>query len=82
MDISKDVMLDNTKPNQDVIHLIIPKNTVIQLADQVNKNGQASTVLMKFDFGTGKWDLCLHPVHRWVDVFRQVMVMEKKILVK
>ena len=53
MDISKDVMLDNTKPNQDVIYLIIPKNTVIQLADQVNKNGQASTVLMKFDFGTG-----------------------------
>ena len=28
----------------------ISKNTVIQLADQVNKNGQVSTGLMKFDF--------------------------------
>ena len=39
IDISKDVMVDNTKPDKDVIHVMMPKNTVIQLADQVNKNG-------------------------------------------
>ena len=53
IDISKDVMLDNTNPSKDVIHVMIPKNTVIQLADQVNKNGQASTGLMKFTLQPG-----------------------------
>jgi hypothetical protein len=27
---------------EDVIHFMLPKNTVMQIADQVNKNGQAS----------------------------------------
>jgi hypothetical protein len=53
IDISKDVMLDNTNPNKDVIHVMMPKNTVVQLADQVNKNGQASTGLMKFTLQPG-----------------------------
>ena len=53
IDVSKDVMLDNTKPDKDVIHVMLPKNTVIQLADQVNKNGQASTGLMKFTLQPG-----------------------------
>ena len=53
IDISKDVMVDNTKPDKDVIHVMIPKNTVIQLADQVNKNGQASAGLMKFTLQPG-----------------------------
>ena len=53
IDISKDVMLDNTNPSKDVIHVMMPKNTVIQLADQVNKNGQASTGLMKFTLQPG-----------------------------
>jgi hypothetical protein len=37
IDISKDVMVDNTNPKKDIIHVMIPKNTLIQLADQVNK---------------------------------------------
>jgi hypothetical protein len=53
IDISKDVMLDNTNPSKDVIHVMIPKNTVIQLADQVNKSGQASAGLMKFTLQPG-----------------------------
>ena len=53
IDVSKDVMLDNTNPNKDVIHVMIPKNAVIQLADQVNKNGQASAGLMKFTLQPG-----------------------------
>jgi hypothetical protein len=53
IDISKDVVLDNTKPDKDVIHVMLPKNTVIQLADQVNKNGKASAGLMKFTLQPG-----------------------------
>ena len=53
IDISKDVMVDNTNPQKDVIHVMIPKNNLIQLADQVNKNGQASTGLMKFTLQPG-----------------------------
>jgi hypothetical protein len=53
IDISKDVMVDNTSPEKDVIHVMIPKNNLVQLADQVNKNGQASTGLMKFTLQPG-----------------------------
>jgi hypothetical protein len=53
IDISKNVMLDNTNPRRDVIHVMIPKNNLLQLADQVNKNGQASTGLMKFTLQPG-----------------------------
>jgi hypothetical protein len=54
VDISKNVMLDNTNPKKDIIHVMIPKNNLIQLADQVNKNGQASTGLMKFTLQPGR----------------------------
>jgi hypothetical protein len=53
IDISKNVMVDNTNPEKDVIHVIIPKNTLVQLADQVNKSGQASIGLMKFTLQPG-----------------------------
>ena len=53
IDISNDVMLDNTNPDKDVIHVMIPKDTLIQLADKVNKNGQASTGLMEFTLQPG-----------------------------
>src|SRR5918912_1064009 len=53
IDISKDVAVDNTNPQKDVIHVMIPKNNLVQLADQVNKNGQASTGLMKFTLQPG-----------------------------
>jgi hypothetical protein len=53
IDISKDVMVDNTNPQKDVIHVMIPKNNLVQLADQVNKDGQASTGLMKFTLQPG-----------------------------
>jgi len=46
-------MVDNTKPDKDVIHFMMPKNTVIQLADRVNKNGQAFAGLMKFTLQPG-----------------------------
>jgi len=48
IDVSKDLMLDNSNPNRDVIHVMIPKNDLVGIADQVNKNAQASNGLMKF----------------------------------
>src|ERR687886_3008651 len=53
IDISKNVMVDNSNPQKDVIHIMIPKNNLIQLADQVNKNGQAFTGLMRFTLQPG-----------------------------
>jgi plastocyanin len=48
IDVSKDLMLDNSNPNRDVIHVMIPKNDLVGIADQVNKNTQTSNGLMKF----------------------------------
>ncbi|MFL6411229.1 MAG: hypothetical protein ACJ71K_08305 [Nitrososphaeraceae archaeon] len=59
IDISKDVVVDNTNPEKDVIHVMIPKNNLVQLADQVNKNGQASTGLMKFTLQPGKMSMLM-----------------------
>jgi hypothetical protein len=53
IDISKNVMVDNSNPQKDVIHIMIPKNNLIQLADQVNKNGHVYTGLMKFTLQPG-----------------------------
>ena len=61
IDISKDVMVDNTNPQKDVIHVMIPKNNIVQLADQVNKNGQASTGLMKFTLQPGGMSMSMSP---------------------
>ncbi|HET7149094.1 MAG TPA: plastocyanin/azurin family copper-binding protein [Candidatus Nitrosopolaris sp.] len=48
IDVSKDLMLDNSNPKRDVIHVMIPKNDLVVISDQVNKNAQAADGLMKF----------------------------------
>jgi hypothetical protein len=58
IDVTKHVVLDDTDPQKDVIHFMIPKPTVIQIAEQVNnKNGQASASssdeLMRFTLQPG-----------------------------
>ena len=53
IDVTKNIVLDNSKPQNDVIHFMLPKNTVMQVADQVNKNGQASIPLMTFTLQPG-----------------------------
>jgi plastocyanin len=53
IDVTKNLMLDNSNPQRDVLHFMLPKNTVMQVADQVNKNGQASTPLMTFTLQPG-----------------------------
>jgi hypothetical protein len=49
INVSKDIMIDPSQPDKDVIHVMLPKDTIIQLANQVNKNGgQGSSNLMNF----------------------------------
>ena len=54
INVSKDLMVDNSNPNRDIIHVMIPKNDLVQIADQVNKNAQASNGLMKFTLQPAK----------------------------
>jgi hypothetical protein len=53
VDVSKNIMIDDTKRNMDIIHFMLPKNQLIQVADEVNKNSQASSELMKFALQPG-----------------------------
>ena len=53
IDVTKHLVLDSSKPQKDVLHFMLPKNTVMQVADQVNKNGQASTPLITFTLQPG-----------------------------
>jgi hypothetical protein len=55
IDVTKNVVLDDTDPQKDVIHFMIPKTRVIQIAEQVNnKSEQAvSDELMKFTLQPG-----------------------------
>jgi hypothetical protein len=55
IDVTKHVMLDDTDPQKDIIHFMIPKNRIIQIAEQVNnKSEQAvSDELMKFTLQPG-----------------------------
>lgn len=48
VNISRNVMLDNSNSKADVIHVMLPKNDLIALADQVIKDGQASNGTMSF----------------------------------
>jgi len=48
MDVTKNLMLDDSNPKKNVIHFMLPKTVVIQLAEEVNKDGQAYDELMKF----------------------------------
>jgi hypothetical protein len=53
IDVTKNIVVDNSNPQKDVIHFMLPKDTVLQIAEQVNKNGQASTPLMTFTLQPG-----------------------------
>ena len=48
IDVTKNLMLDDSNNTKNVIHFMLPKPVVMQIAEQVNKNGQASTKLMQF----------------------------------
>ena len=41
IDVTKDLMIDPTNTTKDAVHFMIPKPVVMQIAEQVNKSGQA-----------------------------------------
>jgi hypothetical protein len=58
IDVTKNIVLDDTDPQKDVIHFMLPKPEVIKIAEHVNNNtGQAvsssSDELMKFTLQPG-----------------------------
>jgi hypothetical protein len=48
MNVTKNLMLDPTNRTKDVVHFMIPKPVVLEIAQQVTKSGQAKDGLMKF----------------------------------
>jgi hypothetical protein len=48
IDVSKSLMLDNSNPKKDVIHIMLSKNQIIQSADKLSKSGQPNAELMRF----------------------------------
>jgi hypothetical protein len=48
MNVTKNLMLDPTNSTKDVVHFMIPKPVVMEIAQQVTKSGQAGGGLMKF----------------------------------
>jgi hypothetical protein len=48
MNVTKDLMIDPTNSTKDVVHFMIPKPVVMEIAKQVNKSGQAGDRIMKF----------------------------------
>jgi hypothetical protein len=53
IDVSKQLMLDNSNPEENIIHFMLPKDKLVSLAEQVNNNSQSSMGLMKFALKPG-----------------------------
>jgi hypothetical protein len=54
INISKNVVVDNSNPKTYVIHVMLPKNDLLRLADQVNKSGEVASGIMSFTVQLGK----------------------------
>ena len=48
IDVSKQLVLDNSNTKVDVIHFMLPKDKLVSLAEQMANNSQSSMDLMKF----------------------------------
>jgi hypothetical protein len=48
IDISKSVMIDNSNPKKDVIHIMLSKNQIIQAAEELTKSRHTDADLIKF----------------------------------
>jgi hypothetical protein len=48
IDVTKNLMVDPSNSTKNVIHFMLPKPAVIQIAEEVNSNGRASDGLMDF----------------------------------
>lgn len=50
---AKMLMIDATNSSKDVVHFMIPKDGIISLAENANKNGNSTSGLMKFELKPG-----------------------------
>ena len=50
---TKMLMIDPTNSSKDVVHFMIPKDGIISLAENVNRNGSDTSGLMKFELNPG-----------------------------
>lgn len=50
---AKMLMIDATNSSKDVVHFMIPKDGIISLAENVNRNGSDTSGLMKFELKPG-----------------------------
>jgi hypothetical protein len=48
IDVTKNLMLDDSNSTKNVIHFMLPKPVVLQIAEQLNNNGQEGNKLMQF----------------------------------
>jgi hypothetical protein len=48
IDVSKQLVLDNSNPKEDVIHFMLAKDKLVSLAEQMANNSKSSIDLMKF----------------------------------
>ena len=48
IDVTNNLMLDESNSTKNVIHFMLPKPVVMNIAEQVNKNGQVTSELMQF----------------------------------
>ena len=46
--MSKQLVLDNSNPKEDVIHFMLPKDKLVSLAEQMANSSQSSIDMMKF----------------------------------
>lgn len=53
IDVSKQLVLDNSDPKQDIIHFMISKDRLISLSEQVSTNANSSIKTMKFGLMPG-----------------------------
>lgn len=53
IDVSNQLVLDNSDLNHDIIHFMISKDILISLAEQVSKNANSSIGKMKFSLMPG-----------------------------
>ena len=48
INVAKDLMVDPSNKTKNVVHFMLPKPVVIEIAEQVNKNRSSSVGLMEF----------------------------------
>jgi hypothetical protein len=44
LNVTKDIVLDNTNPKTDVIHIMLTKDTLLSLAERLNNNNNNNNI--------------------------------------